>query len=173
MVSLAATIAGRRIYYPRPLASLPDLLMIHLPRRFARKGVPLGRFHPIMIETHEEQSEVETFLAEDRESLVSPDPLDERPSTFPRKHLTIAHYGPSELGWPFVQLCQWPADFAARASSEHRPFARAAYTFELFLNRRRLERASKALLGSLDPRHAIHVQIVFPDWSAGPGTWPN
>lgn len=173
MVSLAATIARRRIYYPRPLVTLPDILMIDVPRRLASKHLPPKRFYPIMIETIEEQSEVDAFLSEERDSLIPPDLLDERPSTLPRKHLTIAHYGPSETGWPFVQLCQWPAEFAARASNRDRQFARGAYTLELFHDRQRLEKASKALLASLDRRHALHVEIVFPDWSVDPDASRN
>ena len=173
MVTLAATLARRRIYYPRPVASLPDILMIDIPRHFASGRPPLKRFYPIMVESIDEQSEVEAFLDKERDLLVPPDVLDERPSTLPRKHLTIAHYGPLEPGWPFVQLCQWPAGFAAKASSPDRIFARGTYTFELFQNRKRLEKASKALLASLDERQALHVEIVFPDWSADPDSSPN
>jgi hypothetical protein len=173
MVSLVATIARRRIYYPRPVASLPDILMIDIPRRFASKRLRLGRFYPIMVESIEEQSEVEAFLAAERDSTVPPDLLDERASMLAREHLTIAHYGPSKPGWPFVQLCQWPAEFAIKASSKDRRFARGVYTFELFRSRERLEDASTALIASLDKRHALNVEIVFPDWSADPDTAPN
>jgi hypothetical protein len=168
MVSLATTIARRRAYYPRPVASLPDILMIDVPRRFASMRLPLGRFYPVMVETIEEQSEFDASLAQERGSIIPPDLLDERPSTFTREHLTIAHYGPSKSGWPFVQLCQWPAEFAARASSADRIFARGSYTFELFRDRKRLEKATAVLLASLDQRHALHVETVFPDWSADP-----
>ena len=162
MVSLAATLARRSIYYPRPIASLPDILMIDVPRRFADRGLARGRFYPIMVETPDEQSELEAFLSEDRDSLVSPGILDERLSTLPKEHLTIAHYR------PYVQLCQWPAEFVARASGGGRQFARGAYTFELFHGRKRLEAASKLLLASLDRRHALNVEVVFPDWSQDP-----
>ena len=173
MVTLAATIARRRVYYPRPVESLPDILMIDVPRRFARRRLALKGFYPILIETIEEQSEVEAFLAQPREELVVPDFLNERPSAVSREHLTIAHYGPSEAGWPFVQLCQWPAEFAARASTEDRLFTRGVYTFELFRDRKQLEEASKILLSSLDPERAPHVEIVFPDWSADPDAPPH
>jgi hypothetical protein len=133
----------------------------------------LARFYPIMLETIEEQSEIEAFLAEERDLVVPPDLLDERPSTFAREHLTIAHYGPSKTGWPFIQLCQWPVEFAARASSKDRMFARGAYTFELFRDRKRLEEATRVLIASLDRRHALHVEIVFPDWSSDPGASPH
>jgi hypothetical protein len=173
MVTLAATIARRRVYYPRPVESLPDILMIDFPRRFARRRLALKGFYPILIETIEEQSEVEAFLAQLREELVVPDFLNERPSVLSREHLTIAHYGPSEAGWPFVQLCQWPADFAARASTKDRLFTRSVYTFELFRNRKQLEEASKILLSSLDPEREPNVEFVFPDWSADPDAPPH
>jgi hypothetical protein len=173
MVTLAETIARGRVYYPRPVASLPDILMIDFPRRFARRRLPLKGFYPILVETIEEQSEVEAFLVQPRQELVVPDFLNERPSTFSREHLTIAHYGPSEAGWPFVQLCQWPAEFAARALSQDRLFTRGVYTFELFRDRKQLDEASKALLASLDPEGAPRVEIVFPDWSADPDAPPH
>ena len=173
MVTLAATIARRRIYYPRPLACLPDILMIDMARRSGTAVRRLKRFHPIMVETVEEQSEIEAFLEEEREGIVAPDLLDQRLSTFPREHLTIAHYRPSQAGWPYVQLCQWPADFAGRFSSGGRVFARGAYTFELFGDRRRLEKAAKALVASLDRRHAPQVEIVFPEWSKDPDASPH
>lgn len=147
--------------------------MIDIPRRFASKRLRSGRFYPIMLETIDEQSEVEAFLAEDRNLVVAPDLLDERPSTFAKEHLTIAHYEASKTGWPFMQLCQWPAEFAARVSSEEGVFARGAYTFELFRDRRQLEEATTVLLASLDRRHELHVETVFPDWSPDPDVLPH
>jgi hypothetical protein len=173
MISLAATLARRRISYPRPIASLPDILMIDIPRRFASRRLSAKRFYPIMVETAEEQAQVDAFLARERETLVAPDLLHMRPSTFPKEHLTIAHYRPLEAGWPYVQLCQWPAEFAARASRGDQVFMRGAYTFELFRSRNRLEKATKVLLASLDRRHALHVETVFPDWSQDPDAPAN
>ena len=173
MVSLAATIAYRRIYYPRPVAHLPDILMIDIPRRFASKRLPTGRFYPILVETIEEQAELDAFLKQERDSLVPLDLFDRRPSRSLGDHLTIAQYGPSQSGWPFIQLCQWPAEFAAKASRKRLLLARGAYSFELFRNRKRLEQASKSLLASLDRRNAVKVEIVLPDWSGGPCALPS
>ena len=173
MVTLAATLARRRIYYPRPVECLPDILMIEIPPRFGRRRRALKRFYPILIETIEEQSEVEAFLTKPRDKPVMPDLLAERPSAFSKEHLTIAHYAPSEAGWPFVLLCQWPAEFAARASSEDRLFMRGIYSFELFPDRKQLEEASKVLLKSLDREREPHIEIVFPDWSADPDAPPH
>src|SRR4051812_18542043 len=173
MVTLATTLARRRIYYPRPVECLPDILMIDLARGSAPRRRALKRFYPILIETTGEQSEVETFLAQPREGLVMPDLLAERPPAFSKEHLTIAHYAPSEAGWPFVLLCQWPAEFAARASSQGRLFMRGIYTFELFPDRKALEEASKVLLRSLDREREPRIEIVFPDWSADPDAPPH
>jgi hypothetical protein len=173
MISLAATLARRRIYYPRPVATLPDILMIDVPRRFPSERLALGRYWLIMVETIDEQSEIESFLEMERDSVVLPDLLDERPSRMPTKHLTIAHYRPSEPRWPYVQLCEWPADFTAKAPDKNRMFKRGAYTFELFRDRERLEKATKILLASLDRRHAPHVEIVFPDWAPDPDASPS
>jgi hypothetical protein len=169
MVSLATTLARRRIYYPRPIESLPDILMLDIPRQFASNVPRLERFYPIMVETIEEHAELDRFLEQERDLIVAPDLLAGRLSTFPKEHLTIAQFRPSQPRWPYVQLCQWPAEFAARASSMDRVFARGAYTFELFRDRTRLEAATTILLASLDQRHALHVETIFPDWSADPG----
>ena len=173
MVTLAATLARRRIYYPRPVECLPDILMIDLARRSAPGRRALKRFYPILIETIEEQSEVEAFLAQPREELVMPDLLVERRSTFSKEHLTIAHYAPSEAAWPFVLLCQWPAEFAAKASSQERLFMRGIYTFELFPDRNALEEASKVLLRSVEREREPRVEMVFPDWSSDPDAPPH
>jgi hypothetical protein len=44
---------------------------------------------------------------------------------------------------------------------------------ELFPDRDSLEKATKILLATLDPQHAPHVEIVFPDWSPDPDASPN
>lgn len=173
MSSPGSTIAPRRSYYPRPIASLPDIVMIDISRRFAGGNLPLRRFFPIMIETLEEEAELDAFLAEKRDAVTLAKFLGGRPSTLPAEHLTIAHYGPPGRGWPFVQLCQWPARFAARIPTVHRLFARGAYTCELFLDRDRLERTSQLMLSSLAKRHALKVEVVFPDWSAPPDAFSN
>ena len=134
------------------------------------RGLPsLKRYSPIMVETPAEQTELDAFLRQTGHVAARPDLFDERPSTLPTGHLTIAHYAPPEPGWPFVQLCQWPADFAANLPA-HRLFARGAYTFELFLDPLRLERAARRLLRSLEQRHAVNLEVVFPDWSAPPNS---
>jgi hypothetical protein len=147
--------------------------MIDIPARFAVGPLALGRFCPVLVETTGEQLELEAFLGEERGAPVRPDLLDGRPSTFAREHLTIAHYRPSQARWPYVQLCQWPAEFVSKASSTDPIFARGAYTYELFRDRGRLERATRLLLTSLERRQPLRIETVFPDWSSDPGASPH
>ncbi len=174
MKSLAATIVHRRIYYPRPIAALPDILMIELARGFRSKGLPLGRYYPVLVETAQEQREIEDFLGIAREEICPPDLLDSRPATLPCEHVTIAHYGPSTEGWPYVLLCRWPPGLAASSPEHLRLFARQAYTFDLFEKRPQLERASSNLLLFLEHRgRAFDIEIVPAEWSPIPGRQPH
>lgn len=166
MLSLDTTIVRRRIYYPRPIAGLPDILMIEVGSEFRRRSLPLGRYYPMIVETAEEQQEVEDYLNKPREQVGPPDLLDERPAILLAEHITIAHYGPSADGWPFVLLCRWPADLTATAPEHLRMFARGAYTFDLFREERRLERASDSLLLCLERRgQALNIEVIPPEWS--------
>jgi hypothetical protein len=165
MITLGATIVRRRIYYPRPIAGLPDILMIEVEAEFRRGNLPLGRFYPMLVETAEEQQEVEDYLGEPREHVGPPDLLDARPATLVADHITIAHYGPSADGWPFVLLCRWPPCLAATSPGHFRLFARGIYTFELFGERLRLERASDNLLSSLKRRGpSFTIEVIPPEW---------
>ena len=116
---------------------------------------------------------MEAFINEDRQSVVVPNFLDDRFSTFTREHLTIAQYRPPRAAWPFVQLCQWPADFTMRTASRKRALARGAYTIELFRDRSALEEATRTLLTSLRGRHRFQVATIFPDWSVEPDSMPH
>ena len=166
MISLGTTIVHRRIYYPRPIVGLPDILMIEIETEFRRGNLPLGRFYPMLVETVEEQQEVEDYLNAPREHVGPPDLLDARPAIFPAEHITIAHYGPSADGWPFVLLCRWPPNFTASAPKHLRIFARGVYTFDLFWEQRRLERASDDLLLSLERREqSFNIEVIPPEWS--------
>ena len=173
MVSLSATVARHRIFYPRPILAMPDILMIELPDEFRRSDQPLGTYHPILIETIAEQHELEAYLEEEREVPHLPDLLDTRPSSFPADHITVAQYGRPFEDWPYVLLCRWPPDLAAAAPHELRLFVRGAYTIELYSDRERLERASDMLLALLKRRRRARVEIILPDWSAAPGTAPH
>jgi hypothetical protein len=173
MVSPSATIARRRVFYPRPILAMPDILMIDMPVGDAAASLLPGRYHPVLVETIAEQRELETCLDEACEAPFSPDLLDARPSVLPAGHITVAHYGPPAEDWPYVLLCRWPRDLTAAAPEELRMFVRGAYTVELFDDHEQLEQASDRLLALLRRRRRARVEIILPDWSAVPGTAPH
>lgn len=169
MVSLSTTVARRRVFYPRPIPAMADILMIDIPAEFHAPGLLLGHYHPILIETIAEQDEVEFYLEEECEVPGLPDLLDARPSALAANHITVAHYGPPSKDWPYVLLCRWPPDLVAAAPKELRMFIRGAYTIELFADQDQLERVSDRLLALLKRRRRTRVEIILPDWSAVPG----
>ena len=173
MVSLSTTVARHRIFYPRPILAMPDILMIDLPADFRGADLPLGTYHPVLIETIAEQLELEAYLEEECEVPHAPDLLDTRPSSFSAGHITVAQYGPPFEDWPYVLLCRWPPDLTAAAPHELRLFVRGVYTIELYSDQDQIERASDMLLALLKRRRRARVEIILPDWSAVPGTAPH
>lgn len=134
--------------------------MIDMPDEFRIGNLPLGNYHPILIETIAEQYELEAYLEEERDVLSSPDLLDARPSALPAEHITVAHYGPPAEDWPYVLLCRWPPDLTAVAPRALRMFIRGAYTIELFRDQDQLERTSDALLILLKGWQGSQVEIL-------------
>ena len=173
MVSLSRTVAHHRIFYPRPIRAMPDILMIDMPAEFCSASLPLGRYYPILIETLAEQRELEAFLDDECQVPRPPDLLDARPSGLATDHVTVAHYGPPGAYWPYVLLCRWPPDLTEVMPEKLRIFARRVYTIELFAARAQLERASDMLLTLLKRRSGVRIEIVFADWSAEPGAAPH
>ena len=173
MVSLSSTIARYRIFYPRPILAMPDILMIDIPAGFRRADLALGHYHPILVETIAEQRELEAYLEQEREVVCSPDLLDERPSVLPADHITVSHYRAAVDDWPYVLLCRWPPDLTAAAPEELKMFVRGTYTIELFDDHEQLEQASDRLLALLKRRRRTRVEIILPDWSAPPGRAPH
>jgi hypothetical protein len=172
MVSLNSGVARRRVFYPRPILAMPDILMIDLPVEHRDAGLLLGRYRPVLVETAAEQQELEAYLEEERDRPAPLDPFESRASTLPNQHITIAHYGPPIDGWPYAVLCRWPPDLTT-AAEELQMFVRGVYTIELFAEREPLEAASDRLLAVLRRRGGARVEIVLPDWSAPPGTPPH
>ena len=115
MVSLSTKVARRRVFYPRPILAMPDILMIDIPAELREPSLLLGRYCPILVETAAEQRELEAYLEEEHEQPCPPDPFASRPSTLPNDHITVAHYGPPVEGWPYVILCRWPPDLTTAA----------------------------------------------------------
>lgn len=165
MVSPSTTVARHRAFYPRPIVTMPDILMIDLPAEFRERR----RYQAILIETVAEQQELEACLEDERQGASLPDLLNSRPSVLATDHITVAHYGPPGEDWPYALLCRWPPDLAAVTPRELRMFVRGAYTIELFANREQLDQASDTLLAILKRRRRARVEIILPDWSASPG----
>jgi len=164
MYALTDDLARRRILYPRPLPTLPDILVIDVPPRFAHASLPLGRFYPILIETEAELLDVEAYLARSRAAPVQPDLLDQRPSQVAVDRIIFAAYAPAGTGWPHVLLCHWPARFV-QAAADSAMFARRAYTTEMFDSAEQLTSASTRLLAVLGSGSALAVTLIPP---AGP-----
>src|SRR3546814_10468849 len=59
-------LAANRLYYHRPLATLPDILLIDIPLRFSGGGLALGRYYPVILESLAEMHEFEAYLCEPR-----------------------------------------------------------------------------------------------------------
>ena len=138
-------LAARRLYYPRPLPTLPDILVIDVPTRFAGAGLALDHYYPIVLETLAEMQEMEAFLCTDRGGPVVPDLFDRRPAA---------------PDWPFLLLCSWPESYTAMVPRGGDDFARGAYTIEAFENESALEDAEQTLLATLGVHQARRVRSV-------------
>ncbi|WP_342248779.1 hypothetical protein [Sphingomonas sp. OTU376] len=158
-------LARRRAFYARPVPTLPDILVINVPARFAGPGLALEHFYPVMIETEREHREFRALLAAERPSPVVPDLLDHRPSQLVARGIVIASYDPPCAGWPFVLLCHWPASYTSMVR-DPAIFARGAYTTEMFDTLDALADASARLLSVLGARNALDVHFV--PGAAGP-----
>ena len=159
MYALTHDLARRRILYPRPLPTLPDILVIDVPRRFAHPSLPLSRYYPILTETDAERIEVEAFISCARPAPLQPDLLDRRVSGLVAERIIFAAYDPPAADWPFVLLCHWPERFVALAS-EPDIFARDAYTTEMFKTGEALAAASARLLAVLGTDNEIGVTMI-------------
>lgn len=173
MVSLSTTVARHRLFYPRPIFAMPDILVIDIAAGFRSADLPLGRYHPVLVETITEQHELESYLDEERHVSWSPDLLDARPSVLPADHITIAQYGPPVDAWPYVLLCRWPPNLTTAVPKELKMFVRGAYTIELFDDRERLQQATDKVLALLKRLRRTRVEMILPDWPAVPGTAPH
>lgn len=135
---LSDDLAARRRLYALPTPIAPALLVIDTPRHYAGSGLLLRRYYPVIAETIDELAEFERFLAAERPVAVPPDLLDLRPSARQAGFITCFEYRPPEPDWPWLLLCNWPADLMGRAGRGADMLARGAYTIEAFPNRRML-----------------------------------
>lgn len=161
MYRLTDDIARARRLYPRPLATLPDLLLIDIPALFASRSLPLSRFYPVILETDEERQEFDDFLSAPRAGPISPDLLDRRPSHLSAERIVFAAYPAPTSPWPHVLLCHWPPGYTM-LSSDPTHFARGAYTIEVFDIEARIYETAEHLVEVLSRRGAVDISIIRP-----------
>lgn len=97
---LADHLAAKRRLYPRPLATMPDILLIDIPPVFASPSLPFGRYYPVIIETDAEYAEMQAFLDLARSRLAPPDLLDRRASALRGDDIVFARYVPPDRTGP-------------------------------------------------------------------------
>ena len=142
--------------YSRPVATMPDILVLDIPARFASPTLPLGRYYPIVIENDAELRELEDFVTAERPGLVVPDLLARRTSALVSIGIIFCRYRPPSLYWPWVLLCRWPEKYTAMVPPCDDHFARESYTIELFGSVVDLDAAEQVLLKTLG-EHALSV----------------
>lgn len=153
---LTDELAARRLFYTRPVATMPDVLVLDIPARFTSPGLPLGRYYPIIIENDDELCELEDFLAAERSALVVPDLLARRSSALVSIGIIFCRYRPPSSRSPWVLLCHWPENYTAMVPPCDDHFARESYTIELFGSVVDLDAAEQVLLKTLG-EHALSV----------------
>lgn len=162
-VRISDHLAALRLLYPRPLPTLPDILLISIPASHASASLPLGRYYPVMLETGPEATEFDAFLHAERTMLRPPDLLDQRPSALQTDDIIFARYAPPASGWPWLLLCCWPTRYTVMAPAGDDHFARAAYTIEVLTSPSDLDACEERLLAVLQPveaRRIVHIDAI-------------
>lgn len=149
MVRLADSLAAVRRLYRRPVATMPDILVVEIAPAHRRPSLSLGRFLWRPARTEAEHREFEEFLTTERLVLIAPSLLDRRASALSTGRITIARYVLPEPGWPWVLLCHWPGAYTREAPIEDDLFARGAYTIEMYADETRATFGAELLLASL------------------------
>lgn len=163
MVRLTDDLAAHRRLYTRPIATMPDVLVIDIAPAYRHPSLSLGRYYGILVETAEEQSELDAFLRTERPAPIAPSLLDRRPSAVTGDRITIATYAPPVPDWPWVLLCHWPALFTARVPADGDNFARGAYTHEMFLDETETIEGARLLLDSLARNRVLPLTMIPPE----------
>lgn len=160
LMRLIDQLAATRIYYPRPLPTLPGILLIDIPPGFSGDGLALGRYYPVILETLAEMHEFEAFLCERRTELISPTLLDRRSSGLRTNDIVFARYSPPAPHWPWLHLCCWPPRYTLLVPHPEDEFARGAYTIDAFQSADDVNAAEQRLLSVLGPHEARHVESI-------------
>lgn len=145
------------MFYSRPLATMPDVLLIDIPAAYASARLSLGRYYPVILETEAEYREIGTFLTADRPRPVAPDIFDHRPSALRGDDIVFARYAPPCPGWPWLLLCRWPEEYVALVPRYGDHFARGAYTSECFEVIEALLDAEQRLFAALGSDRVVHL----------------
>ncbi|WP_317153766.1 hypothetical protein [Sphingopyxis indica] len=153
-------LAAKRLYYHRPLPTLPDILLIDIPPRFSGGGLALGRYYPVILESLSEMHEFEAHLCESRMTLEAPALLDRRPSGLRTTDIIFARYEPQVPNWPWLLICFWPRSYTAMVSPSADTFARGSYTIDAYSTAGELTDAELKLLATLGPEQARIVRSV-------------
>lgn len=152
-------LAARRQHYMRGIPTLPDVMLIDIPREYASTGLPLGRYYPVILESDIEWTEMAAFLAAERQTLVALALFDRRPSALRTTTIVIARYAPPQQGWPWLLLCCWPRSYAALAPADSDYFAREIYSIEVLETLDDLQRVEALLAANLAPIDPVKI-----DW---------
>ncbi|MBN8838654.1 MAG: hypothetical protein J0I25_00440 [Sphingomonadales bacterium] len=160
-------LAARRVLYPRPIATMPDILVIDIPSRYAAPSLPLGRYYPIVVEALAELDEIEAFLCAERSSPVVPDLFDRRASALNSNAIIFCRYAPPDPDWPILLLCHWPANFTTMVAAASDFFARGCYTIEMFASIDALDKAERRLLATLGRHQPVIVKPISTGLSLG------
>lgn len=161
MYRLVNDLALERLLYLRVQVTLPDIMLIDVPVRFAHPSLPLGRYYPILLETEAEHRELERYLDASRTAPIRPDLFDRRRSALVAPCITLAQYPPPLPGWPWLLLCHWPPSHTA-LTDDPDMFARGAYTIEAFETVETLSLTCGGLLAALSVRSKVEVHLVPP-----------
>jgi hypothetical protein len=156
-VRLVDDLAACRLFYSRPLPTLPDVLLIDIPAAYASPSLPLGRYYPVILETDTESREMAAFLDAERPAMVVPDLFDYRPSALMTDDIVFARYAPPLAGWPWLLLCRWPVDYTALVPQRGDYFARGAYTSETFETVEELAQIEVRLLDTLGSHRPVRM----------------
>lgn len=149
-------LAARWFLYRRPLATMPDVLLIDVPAGYASSSLPLGRYYPVILETGDELREFLAFLEEERPQPVAPPLFDHRPSMLRCNAIVFARYRPPELGWPWLHVCHWSEECVSMVLPTDEHFARGAYSTDVYATLAELEYAEaqfQVKLAAFDPMH--------------------
>lgn len=130
--------------YPRSLATLPDVLVIDVPDRFAHPGLPFSRYWPIPVEG--DLGELAAFSSPPRAMRPVPaDLLDRRPGNLAARRITFAANVPPARGRSHPLVCHWPPFYVDLATAPDM-FARRACTTGTFETSGELSEACARLL---------------------------